>query len=144
MSRKVLTALVGLAAALALLVGAGGPAAAAVPTSSRNGITTWFDPGSNGSSTVWQFNRFTGTGWKQGYLRIGTLGITQQGRYHFTIRQSGATYTLTYPTGTVQRIVERGANPGANALFVNYVGYEQIWFGCSSGRMPYYALSACR
>lgn len=114
-----------------------------MPASSSNGITTWFSPGSNGSSTVWQFRRGTSSGWKQGYLRIGTLGVTPQARHNFNYRRSGNTYILTYPTGTVQRLVMRGSNSQANALFVNYVGYSETWFGCYSGRMPYYAQSAC-
>lgn len=117
-------------------------AAAAVPLSG-----TWFS--SNfGTASIWFFDPRSQAlpyGWRKDYMQIGTLPATQTNYFPFVYGnlQGGGLY-LHYSYGNYQRLTLLGYNAGADVLAVNWDGVQQNWFGCRSGRLPIYALAACR
>lgn len=130
---------VAVATVLATLVVA--PSAAHAASSGR----VWFHDGGDQftPSMIWSFDSASRTGWKRSYIPSPTgWPVTRQTT--FTYEQSGSVFTLNVlPYGTKDEITELSYSESADTLVVNNDGYTETWYGCSSGRLPDYALAAC-
>lgn len=112
------------------------------------GTETWWVPASGqfAPQTLWSFDKATPTGWRKDY-QATTTGWPVDRLHTFSYAplrvRPGLSLRYTVSGGT-DLIVILAYSPATDVLRVNWAGADQLWFGCRSGRMPAYALAACR
>jgi hypothetical protein len=112
-------------------------------------VGTWWSPPADqySAASLWVFDPVREAipyGFRKDYQPTGSIT-------HYEIQYSFVyTYNdlfdlnLSYPSGTVQDLSILDYDSQLDTLQVNWEGYIQTWYGCSSGQLPPAALAACR